>query len=82
MSDLRDRALIARMVFSFARVGAALGMKVEDAYTQSRRHWLRLHEKGGKTHKMACHDNLDEYLTAYIEGCVGRRPAGQALKSC
>jgi site-specific recombinase XerD len=29
---LRDRALIALMVFSFARIGAALGMKVEDVY--------------------------------------------------
>ena len=34
---LRDRALIALMVFSFARIGAALGMKVEDVYTQNRR---------------------------------------------
>jgi len=30
---LRDRALIAVVVFSFARVAAALGMKVEDYYT-------------------------------------------------
>jgi integrase/recombinase XerC len=66
---LRDRALIALMVYSFARVGAALGMKVEDVYTQSRRLWLRLHEKGGKAHKMPCHHNLEEYLTAYIDGC-------------
>jgi site-specific recombinase XerC len=29
-AGLRDRALIALMVYSFARVGAALGMKVED----------------------------------------------------
>ncbi|MDR7008936.1 site-specific integrase [Paraburkholderia strydomiana] len=29
---LRDRALIALMVFSFARVGAALAMRVEDVY--------------------------------------------------
>jgi integrase/recombinase XerC len=34
---LRDRALIALMVFSFARIGAALGMKVEDVYMQNRR---------------------------------------------
>jgi site-specific recombinase XerD len=27
-AGLRDRALIALMVFSFARVGAALGMRV------------------------------------------------------
>ena len=31
-AGLRDRALIALMVYSFARVGAALGMKVEDVY--------------------------------------------------
>jgi site-specific recombinase XerD len=47
---LRDRALIALMVFSFARIGAALGMKVEDVYTQNRRLWVRLREKGGKAH--------------------------------
>ena len=45
---LRDRALIALMVYSFARIGAALGMKVEDVYTQNRRLWVRLREKGGK----------------------------------
>ncbi len=39
---LRDRALIALMVFSFARVGAAITMRVEDVYVQNRRLWLRL----------------------------------------
>jgi len=65
---LRDRALIALMVFSFARIGAALGMKVEDVYTENRRLWVRLREKGGKAHAMSCHHNLETYLTAYIEG--------------
>jgi site-specific recombinase XerD len=65
---LRDRALIVLMVFSFARIGAALGMKVEDVYTQNRRLWVRLREKGGKAHAMPCHHNLETYLTAYIEG--------------
>jgi site-specific recombinase XerC len=45
---LRDRALIALMVFSFARVGAALSMCVDDVYIQHRRLWVRLREKGGK----------------------------------
>ena len=31
---LRDRALIGVMVYSFARVGAVVGMKVEDYYTE------------------------------------------------
>lgn len=68
-AGLRDRALIALMVFSFARIGAALKMRVEDAYTQNRRLWVRLHEKGGKRHEMPCHHNLEEYLHAYINGC-------------
>ena len=57
------------MVYSFARVGAALGMRVEDVYVQNRRLWVRLHEKGGKRHEMPCHHNLEDYLHAYIDGC-------------
>jgi integrase/recombinase XerC len=36
---------------------------------QNRRHWVRLHEKGGKRHEMPCHHNLEAYLQAYIDGC-------------
>ncbi|WP_296649877.1 tyrosine-type recombinase/integrase [Paraburkholderia sp.] len=64
---LRDRALIALMVFSFARVGAALAMRVEDVYIQNRRLWVRLREKGGKAHAMPCHHTLEAYLHAYLE---------------
>src|ERR1700693_3226397 len=64
----RDRALIGLMVFSFARIGAALGMKVEDVFTQNRRLWMRLREKGGKQHAMPCHHHLETYIAAYIEG--------------
>jgi len=67
-AGLRDRALIGLMVYSFARIGAALGMAVEDVYTQNRRLWVRLREKGGKRHAMPCHHNLEEYLTAYLDG--------------
>ncbi|MFM0122833.1 tyrosine-type recombinase/integrase [Paraburkholderia sp. RL18-101-BIB-B] len=64
---LRDRALIALMVFSFARVGAALAMRVEDVYVQHRRLWVRLREKGGKRHEMPCHHTLEAYLHAYLD---------------
>ena len=66
---LRDRALIGLMTYSFARVGAALAMKVEDVFVQNRRLWVRLHEKGGKRHEMPCHHSLEAYLTAYLDGC-------------
>lgn len=67
-AGLRDRALIGLMVYSFARVGAALAMKVEDVYVQNRRLWVRLHEKGGRRHEMPCHHNLEAYLEAYLDG--------------
>ena len=67
-AGLRDRALIGLLVYSFAGIGAALGMVVEDIYTQNRRLWVRLREKGGKRHTMPCHHNLEEYLVAYLDG--------------
>ena len=67
LPGLRDRALIGLMVYTFARVGAAVGMRVGDVYVQGRRTWVRLHEKGGKQHEMPCHHNLDEYLHAYVD---------------
>ena len=67
-AGLRDRALIGLMVYSFARIGAALAMTVADVYTQNRRLWVRLREKGGKRHEMPCHHNLEAYLAAYLDG--------------
>jgi integrase len=55
------------MVYSFARIGAVLTMNVPDVFTQGRRLWVRLLEKGGKLHEMPCHHSLEEYLITYIE---------------
>jgi len=64
---LRDRALIGVMVYTFARVGAVIQMKVKDYFMQRRRGWVRLHEKGGKEHEVPCHHNLEQLLDEYIE---------------
>jgi site-specific recombinase XerC len=64
---LRHRALIA-LVFSFARVGAALAMRVDDVYVQQRRLGVRLREKGGRQHEMPCHHTLEAYLHAHLDG--------------
>jgi site-specific recombinase XerD len=73
---LRDRALIAVMTCSLARVGAVVGMRVEDYYPQGKRWWVRLHEKGGKRHEMLAHHNLEAYLDAYIDA-AGLRSQGK-----
>jgi integrase/recombinase XerC len=81
-AGLRDRALIALMVFSFARIGAAVQMTVADVFVQNRRLWVRLHEKGGKQHEMPCHHALEEYLHAYIDGCeLGDEPRGPLFRT-
>jgi site-specific recombinase XerD len=63
---LRDRAIIATMIYTFGRVGAVTAMRVEDYYSQGRRGWMRLHEKGGKRHEMPCNHVLEKLLDAYI----------------
>lgn len=65
--SLRDRALIALMIYSFARVSAALSMDVKDYMPRGqRRMWIQLKEKGGRQHTMPCHHKLEEYLDAYV----------------
>lgn len=64
--DLRDRALIATLTYSFARITAAVKMKVEDLRPKDSGWQICLHEKGGKQHTMPCHHALAEALHAYI----------------
>lgn len=70
---LRDRALIALMTYSFARVSAAVNMNVSDYYANGKRYWIRLHEKGGKFHEVPVHHNAEQYLDEYLEAAgIGR----------
>ncbi|MFT3786008.1 MAG: tyrosine-type recombinase/integrase [Tepidisphaeraceae bacterium] len=63
---LRDRAIIAVMAYSFARISAVTAMNVEDYWQNGKRWWLRLHEKGGKHHEVPAHHNVEAYLDAYL----------------
>jgi site-specific recombinase XerD len=63
---LRDRALIAVMTYTFARVSAVTTMKCEDYYHSGKQWKLRLHEKGGKLHEVPAHRKLKQYLDEYI----------------
>ena len=79
---LRDRAVIALLTYTFARVGAAVKMHVEDLYTQERRTWARLHEKGGKRHEMPCHHKLEAFLAEYIESAgIAGEPKGWLFRT-
>ena len=64
--DLRDRALVGMMVFSFARVSAVTNMQVKDYRVNGSKAWIRLSEKGGKQRQVPAHHILREYIESYI----------------
>jgi len=66
LSDLRDRAILSLMAYSFARVGALTKMQVKDYYRQGSKAWFILHEKGGKLNKVPAHHNATEYVELYL----------------
>ncbi len=64
---LRDRALIALMIFSFARVGAVTKLTVGDYLQNGKKFSVALKEKGGKFHELPVHHLAEEYLDAYLK---------------
>lgn len=74
---LRDRALIGLMVFSFARVSAAVSMRVDDFFSQGKTWFFRLHEKGGKRNDVIAHHKAESYLDAYLDA-AGIRGEGKS----
>ncbi|ARU41485.1 hypothetical protein CCB80_10210 [Armatimonadetes bacterium Uphvl-Ar1] len=66
-NDLRDRALIAVMSYSLARVSAALDLRASDLMDLGRTQVLRLQEKGGVQRDIPAHPKLVEYLDEWID---------------
>lgn len=64
--DLRDRALIGVMAYTFARVSAACRLTASDYIDLGRQTYLRVKEKGGVERDIPCHPALAEYLDAWI----------------
>lgn len=66
VKGLRDRAIIAIMAYTFARVSAVLKLKRGDYSLQGKRARLRLLEKGNKEKLVWLHHEAEEYLDAYL----------------
>lgn len=64
---LRDRAIMSAMAYTFARIGSIVALECRHVFYQQRRLWLRLSEKGGKSHDVPCHHRFEEDLLAWIE---------------
>jgi hypothetical protein len=66
-TGLRDRALLATLVYTFARIGSVVNLKVEDYYPSGKRFLLRFKEKGGKEKELPVHHKLEEILDQYLK---------------
>ena len=66
-TGLRDRALLGILAYTFARIGAAVNLKVEDYYPSGKRFLLRFKEKGGKEKELPVHHKLEELLDEYLK---------------
>lgn len=67
LTGLRDRALIATLVYTAARAGAVAKLRRGDFYTDGRQHYLRLDEKGGKMRSIPCRTDLQQFLEEYLD---------------
>jgi integrase/recombinase XerC len=67
ISNLRDRAFIALMIFTFAGIDAALSRQVRDVFRRGKQLWIRLPEKNGNLRNVPCNHQLARDLTAYMQ---------------
>src|SRR3984957_6750097 len=70
VKGLRDRAVIAIMAYTFARVSAVLKLKGADCSLQGKRARLRLLEKGNKEKLVWLHHEAEQFLDAYLEAAA------------
>jgi site-specific recombinase XerD len=63
----RDKALLATLAYTFARIGAVANLKVEDYFQTGKRSLIRFKEKGGKEKEIPVHHKLEEILDEYLE---------------
>lgn len=65
---LRDRAVIAILIYTVARVGAVARLRRADFYESGEQYCLRFNEKGGKSREIPVRHDLRAFLLDYIAG--------------
>ena len=63
----RDRAIIAVLIYTAARVGAVAKLTLKSLRHDGSQYSLRLSEKGGKSREIPVRHDLEQFLLAYIE---------------
>lgn len=68
-TDLRDKALIGLMAYTFVRIGGALSANVGDIRYDDGIMWLDMIEKGAKEHSLPLSGAPRTFLNQYISVC-------------
>lgn len=63
----RDKAIIATLIYTATRAGAAAGLLVKDFTSDGTQYSLRFHEKGGKSRSIPVRHDLQAILVAYLD---------------
>ena len=83
---LRDRAILATLMYTACRVGAVSKLRLRDFFTDGRQFYLRFDEKGGLDRQIPCRHDLqgfiDDYLVAarIVDGPLFRTALGRTLQ--
>ena len=64
---LRDRAILAVLVYTAARVGAVAKLTLKSLKHDGTQYSLRFSEKGGKSREIPVRHDLEQFLREYIE---------------
>ncbi len=64
---LRDRAVIATLVYTACRAGAVAKLRLGDFQDDGQQYTLRFQEKGGKSREIPVRHDLEGFILAYVE---------------
>jgi integrase/recombinase XerD len=67
---LRDRAVIATLIYTAARAGAVASLRLKDLTHDGTQYSLRFAEKGGKSREIPVRHDLERYLLEYLAAAV------------
>ena len=63
--DLRERAIIAILIYTAVRVSAVADLEVADFFDTGDQYCLRFKEKGGKARQIPCRHDLQRFILEY-----------------
>jgi len=66
---LRDRAIIATLIYTAARAGAVAALRIKNFTSDGTQYALRFSEKGGKSRSIPVRHDLQGYLLEYLQ-CI------------